>query len=75
MVVNVEVIAVVVVIFALVCCVYLCSLGGTASPRVWGLEGKAPQESFVGLEPCMGFCTKSYFGHFHGHISTCDGMR
>jgi len=29
----------------------LCSLGGTPSPRVWGLEGKAPQESLVSLEP------------------------
>jgi len=29
----------------------LCSLGGTPSPRVQGLEDKAPQGQLVGLEP------------------------
>lgn len=29
----------------------LCSLGGTPSPRVHSLEGKAPQGKLVGLEP------------------------
>ena len=49
--------------------VNVCSLGGTPSPKVQGLEGKAPQG------PSMGFCTKMCFGHFQEHISTCDGMR
>jgi len=30
--------------------VYLCILGGTPSPRVQGLVGKAPQGNLVGLE-------------------------
>lgn len=32
----------------------LCSLGGASSPRVQGLEGKAPEGSLVGLEPKYG---------------------
>jgi len=35
-------------------CVDLSSLGGTPSPRVQDLEGKAPQESLMGLEPKHG---------------------
>ena len=32
----------------------LCSLGGTPSPRVQGLEDKPPQGQLVGLEPKYG---------------------
>jgi len=38
------------------------SLGGTPSPRVWGLEVGATQKSFVGLEPKVGFLHPSIFG-------------
>ena len=31
--------------------VELCSLGGTSSPRVRGLEDKVPQGKLMGLEP------------------------
>jgi len=34
--------------------VELCSLGGTPSPRVHGLEDKAPQGQLVGSEPKYG---------------------
>ena len=35
--------------------VYFCSLGGTPSLRVQGLEGKVPQGNLVDLEPKYGF--------------------
>ena len=40
----------------------LCSLGGTPSPRVQGLEDKAPQGQLVGLEPKCGVLHPSRFG-------------
>ena len=42
----------------------LCSLGGTPSPRVQGLEGKAPQGQLVGLEHKCGVLHPIVFGAF-----------
>lgn len=43
-------------------CWFLSSLGGIPNPRVQGLEGGAPQESLVGLEPKVEVLHPSMFG-------------